>query len=52
MKTLDLFLKKDERPKVKNYQPSSLLNIFSKIYERFIHENLSPFVNCFLSEFI
>ena len=44
--------KKDERTKVKNYRPVSLLNIFSKIYERFIHENLTPFVNSFLSEFI
>ena len=44
--------KKDERTKVKNYLPISLLNIFSKIYERFIHENLIPFVNSFLSKFI
>ena len=41
--------KKDERTKVKNYRPVSLLNIFSKIYERFIHENLTSFVNSFLS---
>ena len=26
--------KKDEKTKVKNYRPVSLLNIFSKIYER------------------
>ena len=44
--------KKDERTKVKNYRPVSLLNIFSKIYERFIHENLTPFVDTFLSDFI
>ena len=44
--------KKDERTKVKNYRPVSFLNIFSKIYERFIYENLTPFVNSFLSEFI
>ena len=44
--------KKDERTKVKNYQPVSLLNIFSKIHERFVYENLTPFVNTFLSEFI
>ena len=44
--------KTDERTKVKNYRPVSLLNIFSKIYERFIYENLTPFVNSFLSEFI
>ena len=40
-------LKKDERTKVKNYRPANLLNIFSKIYERFMHENLTPFVNSF-----
>ena len=44
--------KKDERTKVKNYRPVSLLNIFSKIYGRSIHENLTPFVNSFLSKFI
>ena len=44
--------KKDERTKVKRYRPVSLLNIFSKIYERFIHENLTPFVDYVLSEFI
>ena len=44
--------KNDERTKVKNYRPVSPLNIFSKIYERFIHESLIPFVNSFLSEFI
>ena len=31
--------KKDERTKVKNYRPVSLLNTFSKIHKRFIHEN-------------
>ena len=41
-------VKKDEKTKVKNYRPVSLLNTFSKIYERFIHENLTPFVNSFL----
>ena len=44
--------KKDEKTKVKNYRPVSPRNIFSKIYERFIHENLTPFVNSCLSEFI
>ena len=33
--------KKDDKTKVKNYRPVSLLNIFSKIYERFLHENLT-----------
>ena len=50
--------KKDERTKVKilkkvkNYQPVIFLNIFSDMYERFINENLTLFVNSFLSEFI
>ena len=44
--------KKDERTKVKNHWPVTLLNIFSKIHMRFIHENLTPFVKSFLSEFI
>ena len=44
--------KKDGRTKIKNYRPVSLLNIFSKIYERYLHESLTPFVNSFLSEFI
>ena len=44
--------KKDERTKVKSYRPVSLLNVFPKIYESYIHENLTPFVNLFLSEFI
>ena len=46
--------KKVEKTKVKNYGLVSLLtlNILSKIYERFIHENLAPFANYFLSELI
>ena len=49
--TVRPIFKKDDRTKVKNYRPVSLLNIFSKIYERFLHENLT-YVNCFLSKFI
>ena len=45
--------KKDERTKVKNDRPVSLIfNTFSKIYGRFIHGDLIPFVNYFLREFI
>ena len=44
--------KKDDRTKMKNYRPVCLLNIFSKIYERYLHESLTSFVNSFLSEFI
>ena len=38
--TMRPIFKKDDRTKNKNYRPVSLLNIFSKIYERFLHENL------------
>ena len=50
--TVSPIFKKDDRTKVKNYKPVSLLNIFSKIYERFLHENLTNYVNRFLSKFI
>ena len=46
----DHFLKKYD--KIKNYRPANLLNIFSKIYERFLHENLTNYVNSFHSKFI
>ena len=50
--TVRPIFKKDDRTKIKNYRPISLLNIFAKIYERFLHENLSEYVDSFLSNFI
>ena len=44
--------KKDERSKIKNYRPVSILNAFSKIYERYLHNCLTPFINDVLSSFI
>ena len=44
--------KEDDRTKIKNYRPVSLLNMFSKIYEKFLHENLKNYVNIFLSKSI
>ena len=44
--------KKDDRTKIKNYWPVSLLNMFSKIYEKFIHENLTNYLNTLLSKLI
>ena len=50
--TVRPIFKNDDRTKIKNYRSVSLLNIFSKIYERFLHENLTNYVNTFLSKFI
>ena len=44
--------KKKPRHELENYRPVSILNTFSKIYERYIHNSLTPFVNNFLSVFI
>ena len=44
--------KKDDGEKIKNYRPVNLLNGFSKIYERFLHDSLSNFTDKLLSEFV
>lgn len=44
--------KKKSRNEIENYRPVSILNAFSKIYERYIHNQLVPFVDKFLSKFI
>ena len=46
-----IFEKGDQR-EIKNCRSVSLLNIFTKIYERFLHENLTNYVETFLSKFI
>ena len=43
---------KGERTEIKNYRPVSILNYFSKVYERFIHKNLMSSVTNFLSDSI
>ena len=50
--TVRLIFKKDDRTNIKNYRPISLLNIASKIYERFLHGNVTNYVETFLSKFI
>ena len=50
--TVRPIFKKGDRTEIKNYGPVSLLNLFSKIYERFLHENLTNSVDTFLSKFI
>ena len=47
-----IFKRKGERTEIKNYRLVSILNYFSKVYERFIHENLMSSVTNFLSDFI
>ena len=44
--------KKKSRNEIENYRPVSILNAFSKVYERYIHNSLTPFVDTFLSQFI
>ena len=44
--------KKNERNKIENYRPVSILNGMSKIYERFIHNSLSSYAESVLSDFI
>ena len=44
--------KKGDRDKTENYRPVSILNCFSKVHERFIHEQFEPFGEIFLSGFV
>ena len=44
--------KKDERTKISNYRPVSILNVFSKIYEKYLHEDLTNHVNKIFSSFV
>ena len=50
--TVTPIYKKKSRNELENYRPVSLLNAFSKIYERCIHNSIAPFVSHFLSIFI
>ena len=44
--------KKSDRDKIENYRPVSILNCFSKVYERFLHKQFKPFMEIFLSGFV
>ena len=44
--------KKESRSDKNNYRPVSILNGFSKIYERFINDKLLSHVNDILSDFV
>ena len=50
--TVRPIFKEGDRTEIKNYRPVSLLNIFSIIYDRFLHENLTNYIDTFLSKFI
>ena len=44
--------KKSDRDKIENYRPVSIVNCFSKLYERFLHEQFKPCVETFFSSFV
>ena len=44
--------KKKELNKIENYRTVSILNCFSKIYEKFLLQAFKPFTDTFLSEYI
>ena len=44
--------KKHDRGKTRNYRPVSLLNGFSKTYERFLPDSLSNYIDKILSKFV
>ena len=44
--------KKNDREEIENYRPVSILNCFSKVYEKFLLETFKPFINSFLSEHV
>ena len=44
--------KKNKRNKIEKYRPVSILNWFSKIYEKFLLGAFKPFIDTFLSECI
>ena len=44
--------KKNKRNKIEKYRPVSILNWFSKVYEKFLLGAFKPFIDTFLSECI
>ena len=44
--------KKEDRYKKENYRPISILNTFSKVFERFVLDQLIPFFNETMSKFL
>ena len=43
--------KKEDRPDYTSYRPISVLNVFSKVFERFILDQLTSYFKSILSEF-
>ena len=43
--------RKSDRDKIKNYRPASILNCFSKVYEKFLQKQFKQFAETFLSGF-
>ena len=52
MASVTPIFKKDDRLDKKNYRPISALNVFSKIFERFLLNQILPFLNKIQSVFL
>ena len=50
--TFRRYIKKDTRTLKKNYRPISILNVFSKISERYVETKIKPFIDTCLSSLI
>ena len=51
VETIRPLYKKKSRKELENYRPLSLSNAFTKIYERYVLNSITPFVHNFLSIF-
>ena len=50
--TVTPIFKKDDKLSKKNYRPISVLNVFSNAFERYVLNQMMPFFDKILSEFI
>ena len=44
--------KKDDHNKSKNYKPVSVLPVVSKVFEKIMHDQISQYINSFLTPYL